>query len=111
MPRSNFTPPRTFDEGQDLDEIEATAAAGRGDLERSHTLHELDGIVLSVQPMHKNDSMTRLSEPGAQASGGDCAGGEGADCGGRGGHALRALRSSSGGGDGGGAWGAPPGAV
>jgi hypothetical protein len=64
-------PPRTFDESEAFERLEAAAAAARTrrseEVARKDTLQELDNIVITVQPMHKSDSMTRLD--GAAAGG------------------------------------------
>ncbi|GBF91007.1 hypothetical protein Rsub_03862 [Raphidocelis subcapitata] len=59
---------RTFDEAQDLAELEAVAedvSAGNqqwGELSRAQTLKTLDNICLSVQPMHKSESWAHISD-------------------------------------------------
>lgn len=80
----------TFDEAQDLAEIEAMAddvSVGNqqwGELSRAQTLKTLDDICLSVQPMHRSESwvhmgdeivMRRSSEVGGRLSAVNSAGG------------------------------------
>jgi len=61
MPSRN----RTFDESQEFDELETDAASLArtshwAELQRTETLKRLESIVVTVQPMHKSDSMTLM---------------------------------------------------